>query len=81
MLIDYFEDVRKIVAKEFGLEEEDIEEESLLDEDLNISELDLEDVISILEQKYEVEIPQSVYSKFLKVGDIANYLYENVDQA
>lgn len=81
MLVDYFEDVRKIVAAQFGLEEEDIEEESLLDEDLNISELDLEDVISILEQKYEVEIPQSAYSKFLKVGDIANYLYENVDQA
>lgn len=81
MLIDYFEDVRKIIAKQFALEEEDIEEESLLEEDLNISELDLEDVVAILEQKYEIEIPQSAYSKFLKVVDIANFLYENADQA
>lgn len=81
MLIDYFEDIRKIIAKQFGLEEEDIEEESLLEADLNISELDLEDVITILEQKYEIEIPQSAYLKFLKVVDIANFLYENADQA
>ena len=81
MVIDYFEDVKKIIAKQFGLEEEDVEEETLLEADLNISELDLEDVVAILEEKYDVEIPQEVYTKFLKVGDIANFLYENADAA
>ncbi|MEX2028534.1 MAG: acyl carrier protein [Candidatus Curtissbacteria bacterium] len=80
MLLDYFEDVKKIIAQQFALEEEDIEEDSLLEEDLNISELDLEDVIAILEKKYGIEIHQSVYSKFLKVGDISTFLYENADQ-
>ncbi len=81
MVIDYFEDVKKIIAKQFGLEEEDVEEETLLEADLNISKLDLEDVVAILEEKYDVEIPQEVYTKFLKVGDIANFLYENADAA
>lgn len=80
MLIDYFEDVKKIIAEQFALEEEDIEEDSLLEEDLNVSELDLEDVIALLEKKYDVVIPQSVYSKFLKVSDISTFLYENADQ-
>lgn len=77
--MDYLEDLKKIIAKQFGLNEEEIEEESLLEADLNISELDLEDLIEILGQKYKIEITQDIYSKFLKVGDIANYLYENVD--
>lgn len=81
MIIDYFEDVRKIIAKQFGIEEEDIEEDTLLDADLNISELDVEDLVAVLEEKYEVEIPMEAYEKFLKVSDIVNFLYENAEAA
>ncbi len=81
MIIDYLEDLKKIIAKQYGIEEEMIEEDSLLDEDLNVSELDMEDLVAILEEKYEIKIPQEAYSKFIKVADIANYLYENADPA
>ncbi|MBI2599178.1 acyl carrier protein [Candidatus Curtissbacteria bacterium] len=81
MLVDYFEDLKKIIAGLYSVDEETIEEESLLDADLNISELDLEDLIAVLEEKYAIAIPQSVYSKFIKVGDIASFLYENADAA
>lgn len=80
-MVDYLEDVRRIINKQFAIEEETIEEESFLENDLNISELDLEDLVVILEEKYQISIPESAYSNFKQVSDITTYLYENVDQA
>lgn len=79
-MIDHFEEIRKIISLQFGLDPETIEEESFLTTDLNISELDVEDLVSTLEDKYQIEIPQASYLKFHQVSDIINYLYENVDQ-
>lgn len=79
-MTDYFEDVKKIIVKQFGLEEDMVEEDSFLEADLNITELDMEDLIAKLEDRYEIEIPAQTYSKFKQVSDIATYLYENIDQ-
>ena len=81
IMVDYFEDLKKIISAQYGIDEESIEENSKLEQDLNISELDMEDLVANLEQKYQVSIPEGVYSHFNIVGDIAAYLYENVDQA
>lgn len=80
-MVDYLEDVKKIIANQFGLEEEKIEEDSFLESDLNITELDMEDLIERIEDKYQIKIPQKAYGHFKQVADIANYLYENADQA
>lgn len=79
-MIEYFEDVKKIISRQFDIEEDTIEEESFFLTDLNISELDLEDLISTIEDKFQIEIPQEEYLKFHQVADIVTYLYENVDQ-
>lgn len=76
---DYFEDIKKTLEKQFGLDPEDIEEDSSLESDLNISDLDMEDLIPLIGEKYQVEIPEEDYSQFKKVADIVNYLYENVE--
>ncbi|MBI3282974.1 acyl carrier protein [Candidatus Curtissbacteria bacterium] len=80
-MIDYQEEVKKIIEKQFGLEEGSIEDDSFLEADLNITELDLEDLIAVLEDKYQITVPQDDYSKFKQVSDIATYLYEHTDQA
>lgn len=80
-MVDYLEDIKKIISKQFGIEENDIEEDSYLEANLNITDLDLEDLIAQVEDKYQIQIPQKVYSHFKQVSDIANYLYENADQA
>ena len=79
-MIEYFEDVKKIISKLFEIEADSIDEESYLSTDLNISELDIEDLIGEIEDKYQIEIPQEEYLKFHQVADIVTYLYENVDQ-
>ena len=80
-MIEYFEDVKKIISKLFEIDADSIDEESYLSTDLNISELDLEDLIASIEDKYQIEIPQEEYLKFHQVADIVTYLYENVDQS
>lgn len=80
-MIEYFEDIKKIISKLFDIEADSIEEESYLSSDLNISELDLEDLIASIEDKYQLNIPQEEYLKFHQVADIVTYLYENIDQS
>ena len=80
-MVDYSEEIKKIIIKQFGLEEDSVEEDSVLESDLNITELDLEDLIAVLEDKYELTIPPEEYQNFKTVSDIATYLYEHADQA
>ncbi len=80
-MIDYLEELKKLIAKQYDIDEEMIEENSFLEADLNMTDLDMEDFVEILEDKYQIEIPQNVYSNFKTVSDMANYLYENAEQA
>jgi len=76
-MTDYLEDIKEIISKQFGIEEEDIEEDSLLESDLAITDLDMEDFVSSLETKYEIQIPPESVANFKKVSDIVTYLYDN----
>ncbi len=78
---EILEDIKKIISKDFSIPAEDIEEDSNLDEDLNITDLEIEDLAEKISQKYDVQIPQEIISSFVKVSDIVSYLYENVDTA
>ncbi|OGD89102.1 hypothetical protein A3I53_00265 [Candidatus Curtissbacteria bacterium RIFCSPLOWO2_02_FULL_40_13b] len=79
-MTDYLEDLKDLISKQFVIPQDDIEEESLLDEDLSITDLDLEDLIGKIQEKYDIEIPPEKFPSFKKVSDIALYLYENVEQ-
>jgi len=75
---NYLEELKKIITAQFGIPEDTIEESSLLDEDLSITDLDLEDLISQIESKYDIKIPPQEASSFKKVADIVSYLYDHV---
>ena len=77
--IEIFEELKNIIEKEFGIPKEHIEEDSNLDEDLNITDLEIEDLISKVEEVFSTKIPQEEAENFKKVQDIVTYLYENVD--
>ena len=76
---EIFEDLKKILSKQFDLDEEKIEEESYFDSDLNLTDLDIEDLLSSISQKYDINIPQEKASSFKKVSDLVNYIFENAD--
>ena len=76
---EILEDLKKILSKQFDLDEENIEEELYFDSDLNITDLDIEDLLNSLSQKYDIKIPQEKASSFKKVSDLVNYIFENAD--
>lgn len=78
---EILEDLKKIIHKQFDIAAEDVEEDSSFDSDLNIAELDLEDLIATIEEKYNLKIEAEKITAFKKVSDLVSYLYENVDQA
>lgn len=79
-MIDYTEEVKKIISKQFGIAEDHLEEESTL-ADLGLTELEIEDIVSTLETKYDIKIPAEKISSFKKISDITSYLYENIETA
>jgi len=80
-MADFFEDIRNIISYQFGIPPENIEEDSLLDEDLSITDLDLEDFFAQIQEKYSIKIPLEKIPTFKKISDIVSYLYENVQGA
>lgn len=77
---EIFEDVKKIIEKQFGIDGENIEEDMELDQDLNITDLEIEDLVSAVEQKYDIKIPDEKATSFTKVSDLVTYVYENINQ-
>ena len=78
-MVDFLEDIKKIISSQLGIPLGDIEEDTFLEADLNITDLEMEDLIATIEDKYEIKIPQNKISSFKTVSDIATYLYENID--
>lgn len=77
---EIFDEIKKIIEKQFGIDGENIEEDMELDQDLNITDLEIEDLVSALEEKYDIKIPDEKANTFVKVSDIVAYVYENINK-
>ena len=74
------EEIIKIIAGIAEVPEKSINENTnlLADLDLDLESLDLVTLISEIETKYELEIPDKEIKKIQTVGDIINYLSSHV---
>lgn len=78
---EILEDLKNIIESEFGIDKENIEEDMELDQELNITDLEIDDLIAKLEEKYDIKIPENKIPTFFKISDLVTYLYENIDSA
>ena len=72
------EEIIKIIAGIAEVPENSINENTNLLADLDLESLDLVTLISEIETKYELEIPDKEIKKIQTVGDIINYLSSHV---
>ena len=72
------EEIIKIIAGIAEVPEKSINENTNLLADLDLESLDLVTLISEIETKYELEIPDKEIKKIQTVGDIINYLNSHV---
>ncbi|GAE89218.1 acyl carrier protein [Acetivibrio straminisolvens JCM 21531] len=72
-----FEKVRKIIAEQLGVEEDEITMESSFIDDLGADSLDIVELIMALEEEFDLEIPDSEAEKISTVGDVVEYIKNN----
>ena len=70
--------VRKIVAKQLGLQEEEIALDKAFIDDLGADSLDIVELVMTMEEEFGVEIPDEEAEKIQTVKDAVDYITENL---
>lgn len=68
------EKIKEMVAEQLNVEAADMTAETSFKEDLGADSLDLFELVTNLEDEYEIEIPSEELEKLTTVGAVAEYL-------
>ena len=71
------EKVKDIIAEQLGVKKEEIKPESSFIDDLGADSLDLVELIMMLEEEFEKEIPDEDAEKIQTVQDAIDYIKNN----
>ena len=66
--------MKELIAEQLGIDAENITPEKSLKEDLNADSLDLFELVTNLEDTYEIEIPAEDLERMITVQDVIDYL-------
>ena len=75
---EIFEKVKAIIVEQLGAEESAIALESSFIDDLEADSLDIVELIMGIEEEFGIEIPDADAEKVVTVGDVVDYIRENV---
>ena len=70
------ERVKKIIAEQLGVEEDEVTPEASFVEDLGADSLDTVELVMALEEEFSIEIPDEDADKILTVGKALDYIKE-----
>jgi acyl carrier protein len=73
------ERVKKIVAEQLGVKEEDVKADASFVEDLGADSLDTVELVMALEEEFETEIPDEEAEKITTVQLAINYINEHLN--
>jgi acyl carrier protein len=68
------ERVKKIVAEQLGVKEEEVTEGASFVDDLGADSLDTVELVMALEEEFDAEIPDEEAEKLTTVGDAIKYI-------
>ncbi|MBR2774039.1 MAG: acyl carrier protein [Selenomonadaceae bacterium] len=71
-----FEQVKKIVKEQLGVEEDEIQMSSTFVDDLGADSLDIVELIMAFEEEFNIEIPDEKAEKIKTVEDVVKYIDE-----
>lgn len=67
-----------LIASELGVSKSSINPQTSLQDDLGADSLDAVELIMSIEDQFEISIPEDVATNLKTVGDILNYLENNL---
>jgi acyl carrier protein len=72
--VSTFEQVKKIVKEQLGVEEDEIQMGSTFVDDLGADSLDIVELIMAFEEEFNIEIPDEKAEKIKTVEDVVKYI-------
>ena len=75
---EIFNKVKEIIVEQLGVVEDSVTEESSFIEDLGADSLDIVELIMAIEEEFDIEIPDTDAEKVVTVGDVVEYIKDNI---
>jgi len=75
---EVFEKVKGIIVNQLGVTEASVTLEASFIDDLGADSLDVVELVMALEEEFDIEIPDADAEKVVTVGDVVDYLKENI---
>lgn len=75
---EVFEKVKGIIVEQLGVTDTTVTMEASFIDDLGADSLDIVELIMALEEEFDIEIPDADAEKVVTVGDVVDYIKENV---
>ena len=69
--------VKTIIVDKLGVDEAEVKPEASFTNDLGADSLDIVDMLMMLEEQYNLSIPDDVAQEMKTVGDVCDYIEEN----
>ena len=75
---EVFEKVKGIIVEQLGVADTAVTMEASFIDDLGADSLDIVELVMALEEEFDIEIPGADAEKVVTVGDVVDYIKENV---
>ena len=75
---EIFDKVKEIIVEQLGVADTSVTLEASFIDDLGADSLDIVELIMALEEEFDMEIPDADAEKIVTVGDVVDYIKENV---
>lgn len=76
-LVSTFDQVKKIVVEQLGVEPDEVQMTSTFVDDLGADSLDIVELIMAFEEEFNIEIPDEKAEKIKTVEDVVKYIESN----
>ncbi len=78
MTVNYLKKIKDIMFEKFGVEPEEVEMDSYFTDDLNLSELEIDELLVELEESYHTNLVEDK-EEIKSVADLIELLSEKLD--
>lgn len=74
-----FEKLKDIIAEQLSVEADEVSLEASIQDDLGADSLDVVDLITTIEDEFDISIPDEAVEDIKTVGDMVNYIEKNTE--
>ncbi len=75
---EVFEKLKGIIVEQLGVEENLVTKEATFVDDLSADSLDIVELVMGIEESFNMQIPDEAAEKIVTVGDVVDYIMNNL---